>query len=73
MNANALARSELLHIEVVLTQLETFPSKNAFFAASFIIDPEYWKGRILDVCAKRLDADIGLHADKLLKRLSAIT
>ncbi len=73
MNANALARSELLHIEVVLARLETFPSRNAFFATSFIIDPEYWKRRILDVCAKRLDADIGLHADKLLKRLSAIT
>jgi len=73
MNANALARSELLHIEVVLARLELFPSEKFFVGTSFVTDPEYWKGRIVDICANSLDAEVGSHADKLLRRLSALT
>ncbi|MFM0140149.1 hypothetical protein [Caballeronia grimmiae] len=72
MNANALARSELLHIQAVLTRLETCSGKSRFSRTSFVTDPGYWKMRILDIRAKSIDADVELKADKLLKRVSVI-
>jgi hypothetical protein len=72
MNANTLARSELLHIETVLARLETSSGEKIFVRTSFVTDPEYWKARVLDICAHSLEADVESRADKLLKRLSAI-
>jgi hypothetical protein len=72
MNANALARRELLHIEGILAKLESFSDRNNFAHTTCITRPEYWKARIMNLCVDSLDADVGSRADKLLDRLSAI-
>ncbi|SOE91272.1 hypothetical protein SAMN05446927_8176 [Caballeronia arationis] len=71
MNVNKFTEIELLHLESVVTRLESLRDE-AFSNESVIQNPIYWKRRIIDIRAGCSESEIKSYLDKLLERLSQL-
>ncbi|HEY4296870.1 MAG TPA: hypothetical protein VGM85_10400 [Paraburkholderia sp.] len=74
MGIDASYKSDLLHIEAIVTALERITSSGDSIAATSLInDPRYWRLRIETLLGRRdISRSDREHAQALLKRLCGL-